>query len=92
MRQIFFSKKARKSLRHLRNSGRFNQEKFGFVINTLAIGKILLPQFRNHPLQGKYIGCFECHLKDDLLMIYEIDHTENTLTIVDIGTHSELFE
>ena len=38
------------------------------------------------------MGCFECHLKDDLLMIYEIDHTENTLTIVDIGTHSELFE
>jgi len=92
MRQIFFSKKARKSLRHLRNSGRFDQEKIIFAINTLTAGETLLPQFRNHPLQGKYIGCFECHLKDNLLMIYEIDYTENTLVIVDIGTHSELFE
>lgn len=92
MRQIFFSKKARKSLRRLRSSGNFDQNKTSFVINILAAGKILPPQFRNHPLQGKYIGCFECHLKDDLLMIYEIDYTENTLIIVDIGTHSELFE
>lgn len=92
MRHIFFSKKARKSLRRLDNSGNFNHSKLTLATDTLAAGKTLPPQFHNHPLQGEYLGYFECHLKDDLLMIYEIDYEKNILIITDIGTHSELFE
>lgn len=37
-----------------------------------------------------YADCFECHIKSDLLLIYEVDKSRNTLTVVDIGSHSDL--
>lgn len=33
----------------------------------------------------------ECHIKDDLLLIYYKDKTVLVLVLVDIGTHHQLF-
>ena len=73
-------------------SGRFRTEELDKVLNVLASGKSLDPKYQNHQLGGEYVGCFECHIKSDLLLIYEIDEKENKLTVVNIGSHSELFE
>jgi mRNA interferase YafQ len=51
---------------------------------------VLDEKYRNHPLKGEYLGYQECHVKPDLLLIYRIE--ENVLKLVDIGTHSELFD
>lgn len=91
MYQIIYSKQGRKSLKKLLRSGNFDKSGAAFVLNELAAGKTLAAHYQNHPLQGKYAGCFECHIKNDLLLIYEIDTSEKVLTIVDIGSHSELF-
>lgn len=75
----------------MRRSGRFDAVAVASVLNALAAGNELAPRYQNHPLQGKYTGCLGCHIKSDLLLIYEIDESEKTLTVVDIGSHSELF-
>ena len=78
-------------MRKLHYSGRFDEIDTAFAINKLIAGEALDTRYRNHPLQSEYSGCFECHIKSDLLLIYEIDESEKTLTIVDVGSHSDLF-
>ncbi|WQY56171.1 type II toxin-antitoxin system mRNA interferase toxin, RelE/StbE family [Helicobacter pylori] len=44
------------------------------------------------PAQRCFIKDFrECHLKPDLLLVYQIKKQENTLFLVRLGSHSELF-
>lgn len=91
MYRLRFPCSSRKSLQKLRGSGRFDEVAVTFVLNELVKGNALAERYQNHPLQGEYAGCFECHIKSDLLLIYEIDDLEKTLTVVDIGSHSDLF-
>ncbi|MEK7087731.1 MAG: type II toxin-antitoxin system mRNA interferase toxin, RelE/StbE family [Patescibacteria group bacterium] len=91
MYKITYSKKAQKSLKRLYRSGNFDEVETALIVNRLAAGEILEARYRNHSLQGEYANCFECHVKSDLLLIYEIDKTEEMLTVVDMGSHSDLF-
>jgi mRNA interferase YafQ len=61
------------------------------VIDVLILNGALPAQFRDHALKGNYAGCRECHIKGDLLLIYEIDDKLKLVTLVEIGSHSELF-
>ncbi len=54
------------------------------LINDIPIPK----EFKPHPLKGKYIGCMECHIEDDFLLIW-ID--DDIIDLIRIGSHSELF-
>ena len=56
------------------------------LLNNIQIDK----KYFDHHLQGKYEGFKECHLKPDLLLIYCIE--DDILKLVDIGSHSELFD
>lgn len=50
-----------------------------------------LPQrHRPHLLIGNYAGFYECHLTPDWLLIYGYPDKE-TLELVRLGSHSELF-
>lgn len=61
------------------------------VINMLA-NEILLPaQYKDHALNGEYTGYRECHVQNDLLLVYKIEKNILTLTLAYIGTHSDLF-
>lgn len=42
-------------------------------------------------LTGNYAGCMECHIDGDFLLIW-IDEAENTIGILRLGSHSELFK
>ncbi|WRC94886.1 type II toxin-antitoxin system mRNA interferase toxin, RelE/StbE family [Helicobacter pylori] len=44
------------------------------------------------PTQRHFIKDFrECHLQPDLLLVYQIKKPKNTLFLVRLGSHSELF-
>ncbi|MES2087751.1 MAG: type II toxin-antitoxin system mRNA interferase toxin, RelE/StbE family [Patescibacteria group bacterium] len=92
MFEISFSRKSRKSLKRLSKSGQFDERSVSDVIRTLATGKSLEARHQNHTLHGEYADCFECHIKNDLLLIYKIHEEKRLLSIVDIGSHSDLFE
>lgn len=46
--------------------------------------------YRPHKLAGNYAGCIECHIGPDFLLIW-IDEEEDTVYLVRLGSHSELF-
>lgn len=48
-------------------------------------------KYKDHALTGKYKGYRECHIQPDWLLIYLIEDDILTLTLVDTGTHADLF-
>ena len=44
----------------------------------------------DHPLKGEYKDCREFHISGDLLVIYFIE--DETLNLIRIGSHSQLFK
>ena len=60
------------------------------AISFLSMDRALPERFHDHPLTGEYTNHRECHLKPDLLLIYK-KPDEQTLRLVRIGSHSELF-
>jgi mRNA interferase YafQ len=60
------------------------------VIETLAQGRTLSSQYRDHQLKGVFTDCRECHIEGDWLLIYRLDGSD--LQLVRTGTHSDLFE
>lgn len=61
------------------------------VLDILAKGKDLPDKKLNHPLIGEFKGCFECHVKPDILLIYKIEQSELIVLLLRIGSHSNLF-
>lgn len=62
------------------------------VVEKLMHGLGLDERFRDHDLKGKYAGFRECHIEPDWLLIYLIEDDILTLTLVDTGTHADLFD
>ena len=89
--EIAYTKSFRKSLKRLAHSSAIELAAIGKVIDVLTLSGILPIQFRDHALKGNYAGCRECHIKGDLLLIYEIDDKLKLITLVEISSHSELF-
>lgn len=61
------------------------------VVLKLANGVELDKKYRDHELLGSFKGFRECHIKPDWLLIYLLKEELLVLTLVDTGTHSELF-
>jgi mRNA interferase YafQ len=60
----------RKDYRKLRSSGK-DLSKLAVAIDTLATGEALAESYRDHALIGNYLGCRECHISPDWLLIYQ---------------------
>ena len=63
-----------------------------FVINELRNGRALEKKFCDHALKGEYADFRECHIKPDWLLVYMIEDDILTLTLIDTGTHAEIFD
>lgn len=61
------------------------------VVELLAEEKPLPPEYKDHALNGNYIGFRECHISPDWLLIYQISNKELVLLLTRTGTHSDLF-
>ena len=61
------------------------------VVDTLRQGKELDEKYRDHSLSGNFASFRECHIKPDWLLVYLIENDILTLTLVDTGSHSDLF-
>ncbi len=62
------------------------------VIDLLSAGKILDKKYKDHALKGNLSEYRECHVKNDLLLIYCIKNNELVLFLANIGSHSEMFK
>lgn len=62
------------------------------IIDDIRQGKELDTKYRNHELKGKFKGFYECHIQPDWLLIYFIENNILTLTLVDTGSHADIFK
>lgn len=49
-------------------------------------------EMKPHKLKGNYNNNWECHIKPDLLIIWFQIEEDKTITLIRIGSHSELFK
>ena len=61
------------------------------VLQLLEEEGMLPEKYKPHKLVGDYSGFMECHIENDLLLIW-LDPEENIIKLVRLGTHSELFK
>ena len=88
--KVVMSSRFSKDLKIIARRG-YDLNKIKFVIEELANGKPLDPKYKDHQLQGDYIGKRECHILPDWLLIYEICDNELFLYLARTGSHSDLF-
>lgn len=62
------------------------------LIDKLANGDTLEPKHNDHALSGNLQGTRECHIKPDLLLIYEKFDDILQLNALRVGSHSKLFK
>jgi len=92
MYRRYYTANFQKSFKKIIHSGKFKREKIEKIVDVLASGEKLPLNYRDHLLHGEYDGYRECHIHRDLLLIYKIQEAKLILILVDIGSHSDLFE
>ena len=79
-------------IKELRNANLSDQHfsKYIVYLSHLIQAQPLPIEALDHPLKGEYQHCREFHISGDLLIIYFIE--EETLNLIRIGSHSQLFK
>lgn len=88
--ELILTSKFKKSLKLAKRRG-LNLELLDQVVTMLQNNIPLQEKYRDHELKGKYQGFRECHIQSDWLLIYLKDNDVLTLTLVDTGSHTDLF-
>lgn len=88
--RIVPTKKFQKDLKKVQKQGK-DISLIANVINMLANEETLPEKYKDHQLKGNFVGCRECHITPDWLLIYEYDNEELYLYLTRTGSHSELF-
>lgn len=65
------------------------EENLVAVVTALVNDEPLAERYRDHALSGDWVGFRDCHVRPDLVLIYDRPDGE-TLRLVRIGSHSEL--
>lgn len=87
---LVLSGRFKKSLKLARKRG-LNIDLLDSIVEKLLCGLPLEETYKDHALSGNYKGYRECHIQLDWLLIYLIEDDVLTLTLVDTGTHADLF-
>jgi mRNA interferase YafQ len=60
------------------------------ILDALSNDVQMPPNYNDHKLTGEWEGCRECHVRPNLLLIYD-KQDEEILRLSRLGSHSELF-
>lgn len=93
MFQVVASNKFLKDLKLLKKRSSADFKLLQDFVNNLAIhgAKGIDKKHKPHKLKGGYSGYWECHVKPDLLIIWDENEKLMLLELVRTGTHSDLF-
>ena len=90
MWELNYTTRFKKDLkRYQRNKAKL--EALKTVLEQLRQTGTVAVSYKPHHLAGEYIGCLECHVENDFLLIW-INEAEKTISLVRLGSHSELFK
>jgi len=88
--ELVLTNRFKKSLKLARKRG-LDISKLEIVVEKLLHNIPLEEKYHDHELKGSYIGFHECHVQPDWLLIYLKEEDVLTLTLVDTGSHADLF-
>lgn len=88
--ELILTRKFKKSLKLVKKRG-LDLSLLEKVITSLQNNIPLEEKYRDHELRGQYKGFRECHIAPDWLLIYMKEEDILVLTLIDTGTHSDLF-
>ena len=83
--------KFKKSYKKMMKRG-LKREEFQYVVEKIQNGEKLERKYKDHILKGKFKGYHECHIQPDWLLVYKIQDDLLILTLVDTGSHADLFD
>ncbi|MEW5941387.1 MAG: type II toxin-antitoxin system YafQ family toxin [Chloroflexota bacterium] len=89
MRTIRYTGQFKKDAKLASKRG-YDMNKLRLVIETLVNEEELEARYKDHPLQGKFVGARDCHIAPDWILIYAIVGDE--VRLIRTGTHSDLFK
>ena len=90
MYNIQYTNRFKKDYKLCKKRG-LNIELLKKAISILEATGTLPPQYKPHPLSGKFQGFMECHIQSDWLLIWKQNDTDLILILSNTGTHSDLF-
>ena len=90
MYNLRFTNKIQRNIKLLKKRGK-DLDKLTVVLKLLQNGEELPAKYKDHALTGNYIGCRECHIEPDWLLVYEIINEELIILLLTTGSHSDLF-
>ena len=65
-------------------------EKLDLIVQLLAADVALPARNRDHALSGNWVGCRECHIEPDWLLVYSKKEETLELKLIRTGSHSKL--
>jgi mRNA interferase YafQ len=66
------------------------KEEFYGIVAALANDSPLLGRYKDHDLEGEWVGYRECHIRPDFLLVYRKTGSD-VLGLSRLGSHSEIF-
>lgn len=90
MYTVKFTSEYKKSFKKIKKRG-LDTSLLDEVIDKLRRGKKLEAKYQEHILTWNYKGFYECHIKPDWLLIYYFQKDVLVLILVDMGSHSDLY-
>lgn len=89
MRTLKLSRQFKKDLKRYKHHSE-KLDALERILGYLQRGEAVPQEYKPHMLTGDYKGHMECHVRNDLLLIW-FDRTTDMVVLVRFGTHSELF-
>ena len=83
------TKRFRKSLKKMLRRGK-DIGKLEAVVQILASGEPLPPQYHDHALVNDLAGLRDCHIESDWVLLYAFKNETLVLSLSNTGTHSDL--
>jgi mRNA interferase YafQ len=90
MRAPVYSTRFKKDYKLCQKRG-FAMQKLLATMRAFESEMPLSSQYKEHPLQGNYSGCMECHIEPDWLLVYQIDDEIKEVYFIRTGRHSDIF-
>ena len=88
MKNLVQSTKFKKDLKRYKHKPKQRQA-LDLVLSYLEKEQPIPAKYKPHMLTGAYAGHMECHIENDLLLVW-LDPNTNNIILIRFGTHAEV--
>lgn len=89
--ELILTSRFKRALKRARKRG-LDIDRLNEIVDKLQNNIELEARYHDHDLHGIYQGFRECHIQPDWLLIYLRRNDVLTLTLIDTGSHSDLYD